>query len=253
MPVYVLRPDASAFSVNRQTALVGFGLRGEEARLFDLDAFDALPLTRADIVVGGIGVVHRALERLGLAVPSLASVPPALAEFAGRRTWRGPLIEARRAVERGEALFVKPVPTQHKLFDGRPLRAFADLLPTAHLPDDTLVDCAELTPFVTEHRAFVLHGEIIGLRHYKGDPLRFPDADRLRAAVAAYRDAPAGYALDIGVAEDGRTLLVEVNDGYATGAYGLSPARYAAVIDARWAELRRSDAGQAPPAPTPPL
>lgn len=243
MPVYVLRPDESVFSMNRQAALVGFGLRGEETRLFDLDEADALPLTRADIVVGGVGVVHRALKRLGLAVPALPSIPPSLAAFAGRKTWRGPLGEARRAVGRGETLFVKPLPTEPKRFVGQPLRAFSDLLSTAHLPDELEVDCAELTPFVSEHRTFVLDGAIIGLRHYNGDPLIFPEAERVRAAVAAFESAPAGYALDIGVAEDGRTLLVEVNDGYSVGAYGLSPLRYAAMIDARWAELRLCEAG----------
>lgn len=243
MPVYVARPDDSAYSLNRQAALVGFTARGAELRLFEPDALDDLPLTRDDIVIGGVGLVHRALRRLGLAIPSLDSVPASLAAFAGRRTWRATMIEARRAVERGEALFVKPVPSQTKLFDGSPLRSFADLLPTAHVPDDAPVDCAELTPFVSEYRVFVLHGEIIGVRHYKGDPLVFPEPERVRAAVAAYGEAPAGYALDIGVVEDGRTLLVEVNDGYATGAYGLAPIRYAALIDARWEQLRQAEAG----------
>lgn len=242
MPVYILRPDETPLSINRQTALVGFTQRGEDVRLFDLEAFDALSLTREDTVVGGIGVVHRALKRLGLAVPALPSVPESLSAFAGRKTWRGPMIEARRAVERGEPVFVKPLPDQPKLFTGQPFRQFSDLLSTAHVPDDMIVDCAELTPFVAEYRAFVMHGEIIGLRHYSGDPLIFPDADRLRAAVAAYRDAPAGYALDIGAAEDGRTLLVEVNDGFAIGAYGLPAIRYAALIAARWEELRRAEA-----------
>ena len=243
MPVYILRPDETVFSINRQVALIGFSLRGADARLFDLEEFDALPLTRDDIVVGGVGVVHRAFARIGVAAPALDSVPACLAEHAGRKTWRAPMIEARRAVERGEALFVKPLPTQTKLFNGQPMREFADLLSTAHAPDDMVVECAELTPFVTEYRAFVLHGRIVGLRHYKGDPLIFPDPERVRAAVAAYREAPAGYGLDVGVAEDGRTLLVEVNDGYALGSYGLAPIVYAALIDARWAELRRSGAG----------
>lgn len=240
MPVYVLRPDETAFSINRQTALVGFSLRGEEVVLFELDGVEALPLTREDIVVGGVGVVHRALERLGLPVPSLPSIPPALTSFAGRKTWRGPIIDARRAVDRGEALFVKPVPAETKRFDGQVLRGFADLIPTAHVPDETLVDCSELTPFIAEHRVFVIHGEIVGVRHYKGDPLVFPDPAVVRAAVAAYAEAPSGYALDVGVSEDGRTLVVEVNDGYATGSYGLPALRYAALIDARWAEFRRA-------------
>lgn len=242
MTVYILRPDDSCLSLNRQAALVGFRLRGDEIALYDEECFEALPLTREDIVVGGVGFVRRALERLGLAVPELPSIPSSLSAYAGRKTWRGPLIEARRAVERGEEVFVKPLPSQTKLFNGRPLRAFSDLLSTAHLSDDRVVDRAELTPFASERRTFVLHGEIIGLRHYKGDPLLFPDAATLRAAVAAYADAPAAYALDIGVAEDGRTLLVEVNDAYAAGCYGLEPSRYAAMIAARWAELRRVEA-----------
>jgi len=240
MRVYIHRPDQTPFSINRQVALVGFSLRGEDVRLFDTAEYDALPLTQEDIVVGGVGFVQRALKRLNLTVPLLASVPSSLAVFAGRKIWRSALIDARRAVERGEGIFIKPLPEQLKLFSGQPLRQFADLLQTAHLPDDTLVECSELTPFVSEYRTFVVHGEIVGLRHYNGNPLIFPDAACIRAAIAAYQDAPSGYALDVGVCEHGRTLLVEVNDGYAVGSYGLSPLTYAALIDARWAELRQN-------------
>lgn len=245
MTVFVLRPDETAYSINRQTALVGFRLRGEETRLFDLEEFDTLPLSIGDIVIGGVGPAQRAFKRLGIQVPALDSVPSALTTFAGRKTWRAPVIEARRAVERGEEIFIKPLPDQPKLFTGQPMRSFADLLSTANLPDDAIVECSEFTPFVSEYRTFVLKGKIVGLRHYKGDPLAFPEADRVRAAVAAYEAAPAGFALDVGVTEDGRTLLVEVNDGYALGAYGLPPLVYAALIDARWRELSEQAAGAA--------
>lgn len=239
MLVYIHRPDRTIFSINRQVALVGFTLRGEEVRLFDSDEFPELPLERSDIVVGGVGYVQRALKRLDLTVPTLASVPPSLADFAGRKIWQNRFIDARRSVERGEALFVKPMPSQLKLFNGQPLRQFSDLLATAHIPDDTIVECSELTPFISEHRVFVLDRKVVGVRHYKGDPLVFPDATRVRDAIAAYHAPPAAYALDVGVCEDGRTLLVEVNDGYAVGSYGLAPIVYAAVIDARWVELRQ--------------
>lgn len=238
MLVYIHRPDDTVFSVNRQVALVGFNLRGENIHLFDSDAFDDLPLMEDDIVVGGVGYVHRALKRLGFVVPELPSVPPQLSEFAGRKIWCSTMIEARRAVENGQRLFVKPLPAQLKLFTGRPLLQFSDLLSTANVPDDTIVECSEVTPFASEFRVFVLHHEVVGVRHYGGDPLLFPDPQRIKAAIAAYGDAPAGYALDMGVCEDGRTLLVEVNDGYAVGSYGLRPTVYAALIDARWTQLR---------------
>lgn len=57
------------------------------------------------------------------------------------------------------------------------------------------------------------------------------------AAVIDYKSAPAGYALDFGVTRDGRTLLVEINDGYALGCYGLQHNLYAKLLEARWAEM----------------
>ncbi|MEO1293756.1 MAG: ATP-grasp domain-containing protein, partial [Pseudomonadota bacterium] len=230
MIVHILRPDATAFSLNRQAAYVGFIKRGAEVQFFDADAQDTLLLDPEDIVVGGIGIVHGAFSRLGWSIPALPSVPPELSRFAGRKVWRGPLIDARREVERGRQIFVKPLPEEPKRFAGQALTSFADLIATAHIPDETVVECAEIVPFVSEYRCFVLAGDVIGVRPYTGDPLRFPDPAVIREAVAAFPSAPRAYALDVGVTEDGQTLLVEVNDAYALGAYGLAPVRYAALI-----------------------
>ena len=92
--------------------------------------------------------------------------------------------------------------------------------------------------FQSEYRTFVLHGEVLGLRHYAGDPLLFPSAETIRSAISAFRRSPVAYTLDIGITSDGRSLLVEINDAYACGAYGLTPLRYAKFIAARWDELR---------------
>jgi hypothetical protein len=50
-------------------------------------------------------------------------------------------------------------------------------------------------------------------------------------------ESTAGYALDLGVLTDGRTALVEWNDGYSLGSYGLESGLYAELIMARWCEL----------------
>lgn len=64
-----------------------------------------------------------------------------------------------------------------------------------------------------------------------------PDTGTVRAAVAAYAEAPVAYSLDFGVTADGRTLLVEANDAFALGAYGLEPVVYARMLEDRWLEL----------------
>ena len=43
--------------------------------------------------------------------------------------------------------------------------------------------------------------------------------------------------MDICLTRDGKTLLVEFNDSYALGSYGLTQIYYAKMISARWSQL----------------
>lgn len=49
----------------------------------------------------------------------------------------------------------------------------------------------------------------------------------LRKIIDEYAEAPAAYALDVGLTKDGKAVIVEVNDGYSLGCYGLDPLHYA--------------------------
>ena len=86
-------------------------------------------------------------------------------------------------------------------------------------------------------RVFVRYGKILDVRPYKGDWRIHFDADIIESAVNEYKSAPAAYAIDFGVTDDGRTLLIEVNDGYALGSYGLFYPDSSKLLSARWAEL----------------
>jgi hypothetical protein len=56
--------------------------------------------------------------------------------------------------------------------------------------------------------------------------------------IAGYRpETPAAFGNDFGVAADGRTLLVEVNDAYSLGYVGLRTVPYANMLEDRWVEL----------------
>jgi hypothetical protein len=49
--------------------------------------------------------------------------------------------------------------------------------------------------------------------------------------------APIACALDFGVSADGRTLLIEANDAFALGAYGLDAVVYANMLEDRWLQI----------------
>ena len=68
---------------------------------------------------------------------------------------------------------------------------------------------------------------------YTGDYQQF-DASGIDEAIICWKDAPIVMDSDIGVTRDGRTLVVEANDGYALGNYGLSPLKSINFHRARW-------------------
>ena len=55
------------------------------------------------------------------------------------------------------------------------------------------------------------------------------------------RNAKAAYGIDFGVLAQGDTALIELNDGFSLGSYGLDQSVYADLIVARWTELMSNE------------
>ena len=83
----------------------------------------------------------------------------------------------------------------------------------------------------------MLDGQVLDVRPYTGDYHAQFDPSGIDDAISCWKDAPIAYGLDIGVTRDGRTLVVEVNDGYALGNYGLSPLNSINFHKAIWKEM----------------
>jgi hypothetical protein len=160
--------------------------------------------------------------------------PNELREFLGRSVQT---VTREGAETHKEPIFIKPV--EEKAFTGFVWRAQNPPIMYQAYPKDGLVWISDPVSFVSEYRCFVMDGRILDVRLYKGDWSQAPDKRIVERAVDAYKGAPRGYALDIGVTDDGQTLLVEVNDGFALGHYGLKPRLYAELLEARWEELVR--------------
>jgi ATP-grasp domain, R2K clade family 2 len=223
------------FASTSYAAWDGFTKLGYDVRLYQSAELESLPLAREVIVVGGIGLVRRALALIGAPLPAVLDIPEALRSFAGRRIWETTLELARKP--ESWSLFVKPL-HEAKLFVGHVIRDWPDLIVAAGCDSNLPVLAQEPVNFVSEWRVYVRYGQILGLGHYKDDPLIFPDPAVIRAAIAAWGDdAPAGYGIDFGITDDGKTLLIEVNDGHSLGNYNLRPVEYAKLLQARWDEM----------------
>ena len=226
--------DGRFLNINVFTAFEGFRTLGYKVETFVLGDLETLPLSPNAIVVGNIGIVWRALEKLGVPRPPYLLTPECLKPFLGRDEWISTLGEVRSLAR--VPIFIKPL-ERGKTFTGHVVKAFRDLIETAPFPDDLPVLAQTPVEFSSEWRVFVLEGEVLGVGHYHGDPLLFPDVSAVRTMLSTFTASPAAYALDAGVTRDGQTLLVELNDGYALGAYGLPTHHYVRLLEARWDEL----------------
>lgn len=237
--VLIQKNSGEFHSINTCNAYLGFAARGFEITFAEFpDMMSGETSVEADrITVGAVAFVRKALERLGATVPTL-DYPALLQRFLGRRIWQSTLGAVRDTWQPDTPpQFVKPLEV-HKAFVGYVIKEYRDLIRTVRLPDDLAVWVSEPVVWLSEWRFHVLNGAVVGAGHYHGDPVRFPDAAIVRGAVAAFAtEAPVAYGLDFGVTQDGETKLVEVNDAFALGCYGVDRLTYSQMIEARWREL----------------
>jgi ATP-grasp domain, R2K clade family 3 len=240
MKAYILQnKDGEFASINCAVANDGFRKMGWEIVHFSrLDSFRLIDLTREDVVVGFIEDVNAALVKLGIEPPTEINYPDELTSFLGRKIWRSQINYIAKHPEQWN-IFIKPA-TLAKKFKGRLLTSAKDLISCGDEFEDTEIWCSEPVNFLAEWRCFVRYGEILGVKSYYGDWRVHFDSQVIENAIAAYHSAPAGYAADFGVTDKGETLLIEVNDGYSIGAYGLFPADYARLLSSRWAQITGS-------------
>lgn len=224
MVVYIRQSKLpSEVSINKYNAQVGAYLQGEEVILYQ--SFSEIKqLTSDDTVVDYITETRALLKMMGLNVP-VYDYPIELKEFYGRKIYAGVLGEIVNIPDNW-GKFIKPK-AGSKIFTGRVVNGTCDLIGIG-LP----FDISEVVEFIAEWRCFVLD-----VRPYTGDYHTQFDPSVIDEAISCWKDAPIAYGLDIGVTSDGRTLVVEVNDGYALGNYGLSPLKSINFHKARWKEL----------------
>lgn len=196
-----------------------------------------------DVIIGSVEATTAFFEGCGIVTPDYLGYPEQLKKFLGRKI---------NEVEFGELknyelpYFIKPSKGVKK-FTGclieresslKYLREIDDVLDT----DKVLM--SEPLNFVSEYRCFVHEEKLMGIHYYSGDFKVFPDINVIEEMVKVYTDANCAYTLDIGVTDEGKTILVEINDMWAIGSYGFDSRTYAIMCVRRMREIGRQFYGE---------
>lgn len=227
-------------SLNVESAAKGLKRLGYKVEGFHGSNLKNAPLDPRTIVKGSIHTVRMALHYLGFPQPANLDLPKSLQKYTHRKVWKTTLGVIRKT---RKPVFIKPADVQ-KGFMGHVFhpRPFHDYL-TDSLPSNYKVLASEVVDFETEWRVYVLKGDILGVRSYEGGYLGNtpPSKTFLQGMIREFKEAPAAYALDVGkIKNPGKKpviALVEVNEGFALGNYGIPHIQYARMVEARWKEM----------------
>jgi hypothetical protein len=188
-------------------------------------------LIRSHLFVGSVDFMMEVFKRAGKIVGSM-------------EPWQASMLRnlssVKEIIANGSKLFVKPV--QNKLFTGMVF----DLMTLSSLdkyPDDTQVWISP--PFeskiITECRCYVRFNKIVDVRNYSGDFTVIPDIKWTENLIKNLIDFPSAYTIDVCLLENGQTEVVEFNDMWAIGNYGIDNSDYYKLLRERYFEIMRKN------------
>ena len=182
------------------------------------------------IPVGSVEFVKKYCLLNDITLPDNISYPSELKEFLNREVWSGTYNEVKMEQ------FCKPKNT--KSFTGG-IRADIE----EQVKDNEPVWISDKVCFSSEWRFYILNKKILGYSRYdSGDNEQQPNVKAVEEMISLYLSSPVGYCLDVGVV-DGKTTLVEANDGWSLGYYrwgNMKGEDYIKLITARWLEIVRN-------------
>lgn len=185
--------------------------------------------------VGSVEFVKSLAKRQHIQLPTAMSYPTCLLneKFMARQIREGVMSEA------GEDEFIKPRFRVQK-FTGSINRLLYEY---EGCPTNERVWISSPVSFVSEWRIYVIQGREAGRARYDANETDDQPLDeefiRLAIDTMTCSGAPIGYALDVGLLDNGRTAVVEVNDGWALGYYKgtCSQEDYTDLLWKRWQEI----------------
>ena len=232
-------------SVNIANAMYGFRELGAE--IVPYHTIDEIyeMVEKEDIVLDYVDQCNAIFQKFGVS-PSIPDYPENMERFLGRKVWRDTIDHiASDETKWSAGLFVKPV--NEKKFTGKVINSIKDLIGCGSCYENYEVIVSEPIRIVSEWRCFWLYDRIVDVRpygsvsdpDYKGYLYSYDQSvlKNMMCKFVKWQDRPNACSMDICVTKDRRTLLVEMNDAYALGCYGLSSLLYAKLISARWSQL----------------
>lgn len=225
-------------------AYYGFNQLGNKIILFE-DIME-VPLSKEHIVISDIDDTICYFKRLEIDIPPALNIPYHLLsyQFVGRHVETNLSLDGlKEYVANGYfqfPFFIKP--QRLKAFESGVISTESSLeYIENNFPNEKII-ASQYKHFESEFRCSIYDNKIVGIHFYQGNCQVLPDVEAILKMVNAFKlNSPIAYTLDVGVCLDSnlqmKTFLVECNDFWSIGNYGLEPIVYAKMLRDRWDEI----------------
>jgi len=110
------------------------------------------------------------------------------------------------------------------------IKSFTEICKTAPEGNYQISDLIDID---SEWRAFVFEGKLVGLQNYSGEFDIFPNVDKIKAMINAYKSQPIAFTLDVAICNN-NTVIIEVHDFFSCGLYGFSEHKILPFMFSKW-------------------
>jgi ATP-grasp domain, R2K clade family 2 len=190
-------------------------------------------LIRTSLFVGSVEFMREVFSKIGLNVklPTNSNRVPKISKLGD--------IREKIKQDNNQKWFIKPLTI--KLFTGFIFDKWS-LSSISGIDDDCDIMVYDVfdSQIKSEWRCYIHMDKVVDIRNYSGDLFTIPDKNYLEEIIKQNRDVfPIAYTIDIGILENSQNVVVEYNDMWAIGNYGMPNDLYLRLLKDRYFEIIR--------------
>lgn len=192
--------------------------KNKEMQCFFSEIPEKLEADKLYIPIGNVEFVIEYLKKYYNSEPKPINIPNELMNFewTGRHIFNG---------TEKDIIGLKFVKSNEKI---KHFTKVCDRAPEGNYQISDLIDIK------SEWRAFVYKSELVGLQNYSGEFDIFPDVNKIRQMINAYKLQPIAFTLDIAITKKKETVVIEVHDFFSCGLYGFSEHKILPHMFSKW-------------------
>lgn len=186
-------------------------------------------LIKSNVFIGSVEFMKEVFSRVGktdIRVPENSN-----------RDFKSMILGEAKILAQSKNIFIKPFDI--KLFTGFVLDQMIHGS-ISGISDDTMVMVYDVfsSPIKSEWRCYISRDKAVDIRNYSGDMFITPNKEYLELVIDSNKlKFPTAYTIDIGILENGDNVVIEYNDMWAIGNYGIDNYEYFSLLKSRYFEI----------------